>query len=197
MTDSPPEAGVTATGPYDPAAGAASATDLSELDELLSRAYSMIQGMLRRLRESQSVLQRSAVQKLHDTSAKLHEVTSATESAATDIMDGLDRALALIDRLEGGAAPAEVSAELRDEIFGAMNHLQFQDITAQQLRYASALLQDMEAQMAGFASLFDQAGHHGPPPALPVAAARPTYDPGATVWSAERRQALVDELIGR
>lgn len=179
--------------------------ELSGLQSLVSHAYCMISGMLDRLRESQSLLQDTAIQKLQDTSAKLHEVTSATESAATDIMDGLDRTLALIDRLETGeTAPGAVTSDLRDEIFGVMNHLQFQDITAQQLQHAASLLLEMETQMEAFKQLFDPSSHglritgSSVPQGRELTWAGPvTFDPAATTLNAEQRQALVDTLLAR
>jgi hypothetical protein len=49
---------------------------------------------------SRDMLERTTVENLQVTHDKLAEVTSATEVAATDILDGLDRSLALIDRLD-------------------------------------------------------------------------------------------------
>lgn len=173
--------------------------ELNQLYGLLSQAYSMINGMLERVRESQGVLQDTAVQKLHDTNTRLNEVTSATESAATHIMDGLDRALVLLDRLESGERSEALTPELREELFGVMNHLQFQDILAQQLQHASSLLHEMESQLLDFAEVFDPALHGARPEApLPRSPALPaSFDPRATFGAAEERQALADELLGR
>ena len=79
------------------------------------------------------------------------------------------------------------------EIFGIMGSLQFQDITTQQLRYASSVLTDTEERLLALAKLFDPT----------VAFARSlcgtpdprTFDPNATVANAERRQALADEIF--
>lgn len=172
--------------------------DLTEVHGLLTRAYSMITGMLDRLRESRTLLEDATVQKIQDTSAKLHEVTSATETATTDILDGLDRTLLLIDRLENGAPAAEIAAALRDEIFGAMNHLQFQDITTQQLHHAASLLHEMEGQLLEFARIFDPTTHPDVEAAVAAGArhaAPVAFDPAATTRDAASRQALVDELL--
>jgi chemotaxis regulatin CheY-phosphate phosphatase CheZ len=67
-----------------------------------------------------------------------------------DIMDGVGRALELVDQLEAERSPNETSPQLRDELFGIMNHLQFQDVTSQQLRYTSTLLNELESELVQF-----------------------------------------------
>jgi hypothetical protein len=65
---------------------------LAALPLILTRANEEIQAVLASLRDSRTALEAATVEKLQHTSAKLQEVTSATEVAATDILDGLDRA---------------------------------------------------------------------------------------------------------
>ena len=178
---------------------AITAAGFADVPELLSRASLIINKMLESLRAGQQVLQRSAVEKLHHTNTKLHEISSATESATTDIMDGLDRAFLLVDQLDGedvGPRGAEIGGALRDELFAVMNHLQFQDITSQQLDHASSIIRDMEHYLDEFVVLFDLptigtvAGH------TPAQRSEPRpFDPCATTLDAEKRQAMVDELL--
>jgi len=176
---------------------------LAELPDVLLRAYAEINGVLSALRKSRDVLEQSTVEKLQQTSTKLQEVTSATEVAATDMLDGLDRALVMVDDLEaeGGSDPsprtADLHGSLRNELFSLMNCLQFQDITTQQLNYASSVLIDMEHRLAELARLFDphslglSAGtlQLTPPPIT-------AFDPAATTNDAGQRQALVDQIFG-
>jgi len=67
------------------------------------------------LQESKELLDRVAADRVRRTQAKLEEVSSATESAATSMLDGLDRALALVDEIEaveeGKATEKEKHAE--------------------------------------------------------------------------------------
>ena len=176
------------------------AAGFADVPELLSRASLIINKMLESLRAGQQVLQRAAVEKLHHTNTKLHEISSATESATTDIMDGLDRAFLLVDQLDGeDVSPrgAEIGAQLRDELFAVMNHLQFQDITSQQLDHASSIIQDMEQYLDEFVVLFDLPTI-GAIAGQPVGPQRPElrpFDPCATTLDAESRQAMVDELL--
>jgi hypothetical protein len=172
---------------------------LAALPFILERATVEIQTVLANLRDSREALETATVEKLQHTSDKLREVTSATEVAATDILDALDRAQTLIDDLDAadeagdGEKARNTRDLLREEIFGMMGCLQFQDITTQQLSYASSVLTDMEDRLLSIAKLFD-------PAAALVRAATDspdpqTFDPNATVRNAERRQALADEIF--
>ncbi len=175
---------------------------LAALPFILERANEEIQAVLSNLRDSRAALEAleaATVEKLQHTSEKLREVTSATEVAATDILDALDRAGATVDALEAadhdGDKPRaqELRDALRGEIAGMMGALQFQDITTQQLAYAAGVLTDMEGRLLTIAQLFDPAGvaartaSGGPDPR--------TFDPGATTRNADRRQAIADEVF--
>lgn len=173
---------------------------LEALPDLVMLVYREIDAIVGRLRESRGALRRAAVEQLHHTTEKLRLVTSATEVAATDIMDSVDRALALVDRLEtrDGADTSEeafaVRGGIRDELFSVMTHLQFQDITTQQINHASAMLTEVEDRLAVLTQIFD-------PRTLGLAAAEETsrdissYDPLASTNDRETRQALVDEIL--
>jgi chemotaxis regulatin CheY-phosphate phosphatase CheZ len=172
---------------------------LASLPLVLERANQEIRAVLANLRDSRSALETATVEKLQDTSEKLREVTSATEVAATDILDALDRAQGMLDDLDAADAAGEperarrTRERLREEIFGMMGCLQFQDITTQQLAYASSVLTDMEDRLLQIAKLFDpatvMAGATGRTPD-----AR-TFDPNATTRNAEQRQAVADEIF--
>ena len=172
---------------------------LAALPFILERANQEIQSVLANLRDSRDALETATVEKLQHTNEKLKEVTSATEVAATDILDALDRAQNMVDDLEaadadGDKAKAQTTRDLlREEIFGMMGALQFQDITTQQLTYAASVLGDMESRLLQIAKLFDPAtvmvrvATDGPDPR--------TFDPRATTRNAEQRQALADEIF--
>ena len=172
---------------------------LAALPFILERATVEIQSVLANLRDSREALESATVEKIQHTSEKLKEVTSATEVAATDILDALDRAQNHIDDLDaadesGDREKGRNTRELlREEIFGMMGCLQFQDITTQQLSYAASVLTDMENRLLAIAKLFDPAS------ALVRAASDMpdplTFDPNATVRHAEQRQALADEFF--
>jgi chemotaxis regulatin CheY-phosphate phosphatase CheZ len=170
----------------------------------LLRAYSEIMGILERLRESRDVLEQAAKDRLTQMGDKLKEVSSATETAATDIMNGVDRVVGMIGDLDtlaeqpdGAARATEVRAAMRDELFGLMIHLQFQDITTQQLAYAGSIITEMEHRLSEIVGLFD-------PNAIDGIARQPvstepegpvTFDPNATNTDATSRQTLADEIF--
>ena len=177
-------------------------SSLAALPFILERANDEIQAVLGNLRESRlalEALESATVERLQHTGDKLREVTSATEVAATDILDALDRAGTTVDALEAAdqaddkPRAQELRDELRGEIFGMMSALQFQDITTQQLTYAASVLADMEGRLLLIAKLFDPGATVG---RFAGAAPDPrTYDPNATTRDAEGRQALADEVF--
>jgi chemotaxis regulatin CheY-phosphate phosphatase CheZ len=178
------------------------------LTELLERGQGEIRSVLDSLAQSRHLLQRTAVAKIHRTQDKLREVSSATESAATDVLDGIERATEMVDALDAIAArasepdkrAAQLRNLLRDELFALMGHMQFQDIASQQLNHAASILEDMETRLASIARVFDpkqlsaqeRAAIGKPPIANAVA-----FDPGATTKDASERQALADSVLMR
>ena len=176
--------------------------DLDSLSQILAQSYGEVVRVLGSLRESRTVLERTAVEQLHQTHDKLREVSNATQVAATDILDGLDRAAALVDDMDARAKDgdanggADLRNKLRDELFSLMGCMQFQDITTQQLTYASSVLTDIESRLSRLATLLDPTG-------LPVAAVAPgssapmTLDPKASMDNAESRQAVADRIFDR
>ncbi|MHB1297453.1 MAG: hypothetical protein ACYC0B_02895 [Gemmatimonadaceae bacterium] len=174
------------------------ARGVAGLPQTLMKAYDEVCAVLESLRQSRDVLHRTTVSRLQHTTAKLQEVTDATEVAATGILDGLDRSIGLVDELErldtsGDAAADGVRGQLRDELFQAQAALQFQDITAQQLTYAASLLVDMEERLLVIAQALDPSIQGEVP--RPTFAAGGTFDPGATMKNADGRQALADAIF--
>lgn len=112
--------------------------------EILARGYADIVGALGRLRESHDLLEKT------------------TAAAATDIREGIDRAIALVSELNARAAAAEAAAgdelrnRLRDELFALADCIESRDITAQQLTQASTILREMEARLAELAPTLAQ-----------------------------------------
>lgn len=177
---------------------------LADLPQILERANSQIREVLTHLRETRQAIQSTTLDKIQTTHDKLKEVTSATEDAATNIMDACDRANQIVDELDAVDAAevpdrqraTDLRASLRDELFMMMGALQFQDITSQQLTHASSMLIDMESRLADISKLFDSSIS----PDRPLASMRgapdeKTYDPNATIRNAEQRQHLVDEIF--
>lgn len=171
------------------------------LPSILSKATEEIRMLLKALRDSRSALETATVSRLATTHDKLKQVTNATEVAATDILDGLDRAQALIDKLDAAEGDLEASKtlrnELRDELFTATTHLQFQDITTQQLNHAAKVLVEMEERLAEVARVIDPTGSGFEPDGTRQAPDVGTFDPNATIKNADERQALADAVFKR
>jgi chemotaxis regulatin CheY-phosphate phosphatase CheZ len=177
---------------------------LAALPYILERVHSEVYAVLANLRESRAAIESATVENLQHTSARLQEVTSATEVAATDILDALDRTQNMVDDLEAAEAAddraksASVRDLMREELFGMMGALQFQDITTQQLAAAASVLGDMESRLLQIARLFDPAAAAPGGRAAEVPDPR-TFDPNATTRDAEGRQAVADQVfvVGR
>ncbi|MGQ0646085.1 MAG: hypothetical protein ACT4P7_00855 [Gemmatimonadaceae bacterium] len=177
---------------------------LTEFVSLVLQGFGELNRVLESLRQSRNVLERSAVEKIQHTHDKLREVSAATEVAATDILNGLERASGMVDELDTLAGTEEdvgkgaaIRAAMRDELFALMGHMQFQDITSQQLSYASAVLTDMEARVARLVGILNPALNEitGQQANVPVAGV--TWDPNASTQNREERQAVADEIVAR
>jgi hypothetical protein len=171
-------------------------TGLSALPRVLLHAFAEVSSALEALRLSRSVLEQATFERVQRTQEKLREVSSATEVAATDILNGLDHAVQLTDRLDalasdGAGEALGVRAELREELFRLMGCLQFQDITSQQLQYAASVLGDIESRLAAVAALFG--GVTGTATATDHGGV--TFDPFASMNGADHRQAVADSIF--
>ncbi len=169
------------------------------LPPLFVRVYAEMQRILFAIRERRMALEHAARDRLQHTNEKLQEVSSATEVAATSMLDAVDRSLGLVDEIErGGGGPAAFT-NLKEELHGLVVLLQFQDITSQQLEYASATITDMEDKVGMLADLFESAvlGAKTEAPRMEEAASVPTYDPHASVEGAANRQAIADDVFAR
>jgi len=182
-----------AVDPDDPAGVAA-------LPGVLLRAYMEIMSILESLRRSRSIIEKNALERLQLTHEKLREVSSATEIAATDMLDGLDRALALVDRMdESPDATKDTRSLLRQELFRVITRLQFQDITSQQLSYASTVLEDLEQRLNSLVRLIDHSLPEEPSSnghaVTNITGAN--FDPHASTRNASTRQGVADEILIR
>ncbi len=179
------------------------------LPALLVRAMGEVQAMLASIRTGRAHIRAATGEHFAHTTEKLDEVSSATGKAAIDIMDALDRAIAKVDDLETEEALADaakaraIRGDLRDELFAVMGHMQFQDITSQQIMHVQSLLAEMEGRLTEVANLFgDQSGDESFLPSEKPMAARThkdtnSFDRNATLSNADARQALADSLVQR
>src|SRR5690606_26491869 len=115
----------------------------SELPELLTAAASQARAVLEALAQSRGVLDRTSLAKLPSGRDEHLDTPSAIE-----VRGGLERALLLIDRLDAENGPSPVQQLLREEILDMLQGVRAQEITEQQLNYASSVLRDTELQLS-------------------------------------------------
>jgi hypothetical protein len=171
--------------------------DLAALPTLVVRAYSEVIEALGGIRLGRETIQTYTFERIQKGHSKLSEVNSATESATLELMNGIDRALALLERVGSElpvAGPGRTALEvLKDEMNELFGHLQFQDITAQQLAGVGALLEDIEGRVRGVAALFNQRT----PPTGEAAPERGAFNAEASFASVKDRQAMIDAAFSR
>lgn len=139
----------------------------------------------------------AGIDKLQQMHGHLRDVTSATEMAATDILDGMARASTLVEQLDGEAPLSDearhlMACSLRDELGNVVNRLQFQDITGQQLKHIGSLLADMNRRISQVVTIFS-------PPSVTFApesaAAVGSRDTGYPDILDRECQAVADEIF--
>lgn len=154
--------------------------------------------VLNGIRATRETIQTFSTDRLRDTHARLHEVSSTSESAAMEMLNGLDRTLAMIDDLErsaGAHASPELYQALRAEVNQQYSHLQFQDIIAQQLNGVAGLLIEVEQRVQTVAGLFDDLLGGQRAAGTGVLLDPQSYNPDATMRGAGDRQAMIDEAF--
>jgi hypothetical protein len=131
----------------------------AELSRTLLRAYAETAGIVGRFRETAGMLDSTGIDKLKEMHGHLQEVSSATEVATHGILDGLTRAVSLVEKLDEAETLSDserhkMVSSLREELGGVVNHLQFQDITAQQLKHIEVQLADMNRRITQVVKIF-------------------------------------------
>lgn len=163
----------------------------AELSRTLLRAYAETVGIVQRIRESCGMVDSEGIDKLQQMHGRLREVSAATESATTDILDTVTRAIAIAERLDGAseAERTKMIASLKEELSGVTNHLQFQDITAQQLGHIASLIADMRRRIAQIVTMF------APPVVTFAKDDTGAFDPNASTAGSAAGQAVADEIF--
>lgn len=178
-----------------------------QLPRMLLRAHAELGEATGGLRISREMLEAQAIDRLRATHGKLSEVNSTAETAAMAIMNGVDEALGLVDQVDpssdGGRAAQE---RLRGALMDLYNHLQFQDITSQQIQGVAGQLSTIESRLTLVAKMFEP-GAHPEEVADEVAAAADdadahgsqslAYNPDAVFQQGGARQSDVDATLAQ
>ncbi len=172
--------------------------DPEVLPSAILRLSAELTRVLNGIRVTRETIQTCSADRLRDTHARLHEVSSTSESAAMKMLNGLDRTLAMIDALEhsaGGTAAPDLYRALRAEVNQQYSHLQFQDIIAQQLNGVAGVLIEVEQRVQTVAGLFDDILGGQLAPGTGMVLDPQSYNPDATMRGAGDRQAMIDEAF--
>lgn len=117
------------------------------------RVYREVQDGLRSIRHSRTILERSS----EGQNGNVRELGS--NASATDALDGLDRVIDLLARIEAGKVSGvdrtAAFAAIRSQVGVAVASLQHQDVTEQQLSYASSILLDTEGRFSQLSDMLD------------------------------------------
>jgi chemotaxis regulatin CheY-phosphate phosphatase CheZ len=177
---------------------------LESLAHTLIVASQQIASLQQQLQQSRGILERASVERLGQMQNRLSQVSSATEVATTGMLDGLERALTTLDSLAFGdgttpEAQETVRTSVRDQLYDVMAHLQFQDITSQQMGYASAVITETEQRLAALSATLASFA-----PEIATVSVQDTVqalaghcDPHATVESKVEQQAFADRAFAR
>lgn len=148
------------------------------LTEKTNLTYQLIQGVINSIHSSRSELKKSVDGLLKKTGVQLKKITTTTEEATNKILDIAEKMdseqliiIEKLDQLKCKDAPANLEAQIdeiksmiyknQDSAFTIIDYLQFQDITAQQISGAYALLSDTEKTLIYVSNLlkeFDMSG---------------------------------------
>jgi hypothetical protein len=173
---------------------------LTDLPSMMLRAHAEISDILSGIRVTREAIQAHSVDRIRESKNRLSDVSASTESSTLELMNGLDRSLELINSLETqakGQADSGGFDALRTQVSELYNHLQFQDITTQQLQGIGASLLEIEVRMSAVSAMFDH-GVMATNSALRTTAPEPessaglAYNPDAKMTHSRADQAMID-----
>jgi hypothetical protein len=180
-------------------------TPVTSLPNILVRTSREITSVLNTLYRSRGFLEQAAEPRLQRTHQNLRQASEASETATHTLLDGLGHALVLIDQLDHSARPQDATPlrpdhairfDLREEVYRLICSLQFQDIVAQQIGYATRVLEDTERRLARLTEQFDVAVFGGRSVSAEDEPAAEDHDATIITNAAIERQAIADSVFG-
>lgn len=144
---------------------------MKSLTEKTNLTYQLIQMVLNSIHSSRSELKKSVDGLLKKTGVQLKKITTTTEEATNKILDIAEKMdseqLIIIEKLDAiKTKSGDISSEIeeiktmiyknQDSAFTIIDYLQFQDITAQQISGAYALLSDTEKTLMYVSNLLKE-----------------------------------------
>jgi len=187
---------------------------MSRLTKKANLTYQLVHNVIDSIHSSRKELKQSVDGLLKQTGNQLHKITSTTQDATNKILDEADKLnsdqeiiISKLDELSCQCDMAEnnnkIIAEIKDMVysnqestFNIMGHLQFQDITAQQISGAYSLLSDTEKTLLYVSNLMKEFdfGENDPDILLP-SIDKNAFNAGATFKDKTDIQGLIDDLF--
>ncbi|TVP45408.1 MAG: hypothetical protein EA350_09475 [Gemmatimonadales bacterium] len=168
------------------------ANPMQHMTRLLAESCSELAEILEGLRQTRDLIRGAEMDHLQNSTAALQDATPRSELATTGMLAGIERCQALLDRLAPAASPEVLPAApggdpreaLRDELHQIMQHLQFEDVTAQRIGHATGVLAEVGTRLGHLVGMLDSCG-----------ISAPVRDPMATTQGAASPQALADDIF--
>ncbi len=146
---------------------------MNGLTEKANLTYTLVQVVINSIHSSRRELKESVDGLLKKTGIQLKKITTTTEEATNKILDvaekldseqliiieKLDQIKTIVEREEVNAIIEEIKTKIyqnQDSAFTIIDYLQFQDITAQQISGAYALLSDTEKTLLYVSNLLKE-----------------------------------------
>ena len=187
---------------------------MSRLTNKANLTYQLVHNVIDSIHSSRKELKQSVDGLLKQTGNQLHKITSTTQDATNKILDEADKLNSdqeiIISKLDELACKCDMAennnkiiAEIKDMVysnqestFNIMGHLQFQDITAQQISGAYSLLSDTEKTLLYVSNLMKEFdfGENDPDILLP-SIDKNAFNAGATFKDKTDIQGLIDDLF--
>lgn len=139
---------------------AALSRPLPDLSLAVEEAGAQVARCLARLRAAQATLAQGGV--AQESGARALAGFAGADPTSV-LLDACERAVGLLERLEaeaatsaadGGAAGTALRAALRDELFGMIGTLQFQELASAQLAQCAGLLREVEGRLVEVEAVF-------------------------------------------
>ena len=186
---------------------------MARLTEKANLTYQLVHNVIDSIHSSRKELKMSVDGLLKQTGNQLHKITSTTQDATNKILDEADKLnsdqdiiIGKLDELKKAAAGDATDAIIeeikgmvysnQESTFNIMGHLQFQDITAQQIAGAYSLLSDTEKTLIYVSNLMKEFDFgENDPDVLLQSIDKNSFNAEATFKDKAEIQGLIDDLF--
>ncbi|MCD4651755.1 MAG: hypothetical protein K8S56_08235 [Candidatus Cloacimonetes bacterium] len=187
---------------------------INNLPGTLEKSQQLIQMVIRSIQSSRSELKKSVDGLIKKTGVQLQKVTSTTEEATNKILDAAEsldiEQEKIIELIQSVKSKFKTQSCIEDDFsqlikmiqanqetaFTIIDYLQFQDITAQQIAAAYALLADTEKTLRSVSDMFSDFDSESTVKSSALLDVdEKTFNPDATFRDQADVQAAIDEMF--